>query len=154
MSLAYTYDNNNNYSGTHKVQQNPFLSGQFLLPSNSTWVAPPDPTNPKGTSVANKIANWDGSVWTEINDPEWLLSQSLAQKEQFIVFYRNDGIKDTAILQGNLWSEVIAEGGTIPIYMNKLMTDSANAKIAFTIFTDKAAAVGWDAKNINGVFQG
>jgi len=45
------------FIGTDKAQESPRRPGEFLMPKNSTEVAPPE--IPEG-----KLARWSGSEWT------------------------------------------------------------------------------------------
>ena len=66
--LAYTYDANGYLNGITQCQINPKQENQYLVPAQSTLIAPP-------TVAANNIARWDGIEWSEVEDPAYSAMQ-------------------------------------------------------------------------------
>ena len=69
-NCAYCFNKTNGqYAGTQRCQIDPVRSERegkeiYLLPGNSTWIAPPE------FNTETQVCTWDGTVWSVMDIPE------------------------------------------------------------------------------------
>lgn len=83
MKRVYVFDADGLFVGPYKAQESPLAPGEFIVPINSTTVAPP-------SVGAKQYAKWDGSQWSveDVVEPppptpeELALAAKAAQEKQ------------------------------------------------------------------------
>ena len=76
MVTIYCYDGEGYYLGISSAQEGPFGEGP-LMPAQCTLEDP-------GSPAENKIKKWNGSAWTEVDDPAYLVQQAQIAEQQAI----------------------------------------------------------------------
>lgn len=150
MQLAYIYDSNGYFLGSHGAQKDPF-SDTYLLPKNATFIAPP--------SVGeHKLAQWDGDSWNEVDDPSYLAevaSQEAADLQSnrlssWVVYYNK--LDDNKVLLYREFVKTIHHLEEIVPRWNGLpMDDPANVDYGYIVLPNDSEPVGSDAKNAYGI---